>query len=654
MKQEQKTAEKTPAILTKLLLFSSFLLVLPHIGQLNTLFIVFSLTLLLWRALAMRYPQCLPKKILLLPTAVLLVLFVLKEFNMSLGRDASSSLLIILIGLKMLEGQTKRDAQAVIYIAFFILITPFLFDQKITQALYSLALFFILLIALIINNSNISKITPPAFIRITGLILLQGIPLMLVFFIFFPRMIGPLWALPDDVSTAVSGISDHINPGAVSNLALSEQTAFRVQFKGQQPTQQELYWRGPVFWKTDGQQWTLSKPPKLPVEINKKIADNRQTYQYTMMMEPHQQFWLYSLDTPIKAPPHVELTGDFQLIAQRKLSRNISFDMSSSTHKKLTSLTSDDKHRALELPDNTDPRIKFLVKQWLEQSKSEMDVINQALQFYNQQFYYTLTPPSLGNDPVAEFLFNTKRGFCGHFASSFAILMRVAHIPARLVAGYQGGMYNKVGDFYTIRQADAHVWTEVWLDNSGWVRIDPTAAIAPDRIQHSIDVNQHQLNGEVKYLLTAPEGLNKWSKNIGSFVHSLDYYWQNAVLAYGPETQLDFLSNVGITDWTQMVIWLSIISGFFVLLSLTSLFISRREKNDPIQKLYLSFCKRLAKQGGSRYPYETASAYFQRVAKKYPSKKQALKKIEHYYLNARYGHGSIESLKQALKRFKHH
>lgn len=654
MKQEQKTAEKTPAILTKLLLFSSFLLVLPHIGQLNTLFIVFSLTLLLWRALAMRYPQCLPKKILLLPTAVLLVLFVLKEFNMSLGRDASSSLLIILIGLKMLEGQTKRDAQAFIYIAFFILITPFLFDQKITQALYSLALFFILLIALIINNSNISKITPPAFIRITGLILLQGIPLMLVFFIFFPRMIGPLWALPDDVSTAVSGISDHINPGAVSNLALSEQTAFRVQFKGQQPTQQELYWRGPVFWKTDGQQWTLSKPPKLPVEINKKIADNRQTYQYTMMMEPHQQFWLYSLDTPIKAPPHVELTGDFQLIAQRKLSRNISFDMSSSTHKKLTSLTSDDKHRALELPDNTDPRIKFLVKQWLEQSKSEMDVINQALQFYNQQFYYTLTPPSLGNDPVAEFLFNTKRGFCGHFASSFAILMRVAHIPARLVAGYQGGMYNKVGDFYTIRQADAHVWTEVWLDNSGWVRIDPTAAIAPDRIQHSIDVNQHQLNGEVKYLLTAPEGLNKWSKNIGSFVHSLDYYWQNAVLAYGPETQLDFLSNVGITDWTQMVIWLSIISGFFVLLSLTSLFISRREKNDPIQKLYLSFCKRLAKQGGSRYPYETASAYFQRVAKKYPSKKQALKKIEHYYLNARYGHGSIESLKQALKRFKHH
>ena len=328
--------------------------------------------------------------------------------------------------------------------------------------------------------------------------------------------------------------------------------------------------------------------------------------------------------------------------------------MSSSTHKKLTSLTSDDKHRALELPDNTDPRVKFLVKQWLEQSKSEMDVINQALQFYNQQFYYTLTPPSLGNDPVAEFLFDTKRGFCGHFASSFAILMRAAHIPARLVAGYQGGMYNKVGDFYTIRQADAHVWTEVWLDNSGWVRIDPTAAIAPDRIQHSIDVNQHQLNGEVKYLLTAPEGLNKWSKNIGSFVHSLDYYWQNAVLAYGPETQLDFLSNVGITDWTQMVIWLSIISVFFVLLSLTSLFISRRENNDPIQKLYLSFCKRLAKQGGSRYPHETASAYFQRVAKKKPSKKQALKKIEYYYLNARYGHGSIESLKQALKRFKHH
>ena len=635
-------------VLIKLLIAIGALLITPHIGELKPSFIAIGFGLLAWRLLTLWFPRALPNKWLLLPLAVGLVLFVSKTFGMSLGRDASSSLLIVLMGLKLLESKSARDAQAVIYMGFFMLITPFLFDQRIELAIYAFCVFFMLLFALVINTSQTNTLKNIPLLRLSSIVLLQSIPLMLVFFLLFPRMIGPLWAMPDD-SSAVSGISDSINPGQVSNLALSDTTAFRVLFNGRAPAQKDLYWRGPVFWETDGKSWSLTPPRKAAFKRASPIPESADDYQYTLMMEPHQQFWLYALDTPINAPNKARLTHDHQLILHKKLRRNIAFQIRSSTQAHFQQLSNDDRQRALKLPDNLDPRINALVTKWSQHSASNKDIINKALTFYNQEFFYTLKPPSLHKNPVAEFLFETKRGFCGHFATSFATLMRVANIPARLVGGYQGGVFNKVGGFYNIRQADAHVWVEVWLEKTGWTRIDPTAAISPERIEHSIDASLQRVNGDVSFLITPPDGLRKWAQQLTWMVHSIDYYWQNTVLAYGPEKQLDFLSKFGILDWGDMVLWLATLSGLILLISICAILIFKKDTLDPVQKSYLVLCKKLAKKAGERQQYETTSDYFKRAIQHHPEQAEALKSLQLLYLKTRYG-GAAEQvfIKKAL------
>lgn len=639
-----------PALI-KLLLVSCALLVIPHIANLKPQYIAIAFSLLAWRALVLWFPKAMPHKFLLLPISLGLALLVLKTFGMSLGRDASSTLLIILMGLKLLESRTARDIQAVIYMCFFVLLTPFLFDQRIEIAAYALIIFFMLLFALMINNTRGASLQNPPLLRMAGMVLLQAIPLMLIFFILFPRMIGPLWAMPDDQS-AVSGLSDRINPGQVSNLALSDKTAFRVRFKGTPPKQKDLYWRGPVFWETDGQAWTLTPPRKASFDRAKAIPSRNTDYQYTLMMEPHQQFWLYALDLPSAAPKNTRLTHDHQLILGNKLSRNLSYDITSSTQADLKNLSKHDHKRALALPRNTDPRVYALAKKWASNSTSNTAVINKALHFFNKSFYYTLKPPSLGEDPVSEFLFDTKRGFCGHFATSFATLMRAANIPARLIGGYQGGVYNSVGGFYNIRQADAHVWVEVWLNTTGWTRVDPTAAIAPNRIEHSIDASSQRINGDVRFLLNPPDGIRQWAQEVTWIMHSIDYHWQNAVLAYGPEKQLDFLSQFGIIDWGDMIIWLSIFSGITLFIVMSTVFLLQPNPQDLVQTAYLKLCKKLAKKAGPRHQYESASDYFKRVNTLYPNSTVELDELKKLYVTARYETGRIQPFLNAARRFR--
>jgi len=637
--------------LIKLLLLIACLLIIPHSTHLKPLFIGLAFALLIWRSLSLVWTWLTPSKWVLLPLALGLGFIVLNNFGMSFGRDASSSLLIILMGLKLLESRNQRDAQAVIYLYFFVLITPFLFDQRIELALYGLMIFFALLFALIINNSNVESLKNPALLRICGAVLLQAIPLMLVFFLLFPRMIGPLWSMPDEQS-AVSGLSDEINPGAVSNLALSNETAFRVRFNSNAPLHKDLYWRGPVFWETDGKKWFLTPPKKESFQRAIKWSEKSDDFQYTLMMEPHKQFWLYALDSPSHAPNNAHLSHDRQLMLKAKLNRNLSFELRSSTSTALLQLSKEDKVRGLKIPENTHPKVFKLVQQWTDSAKNTKDIINKALSYYHREFYYTLTPPSLGEDPIAEFLFETKRGFCGHFATSFATLMRVAGIPARLVGGYQGGVYNKLGDFYTIRQADAHVWVEVWLTKEGWVRIDPTAAIAPNRIEHSVDASQQRLNGDINFLINPPEGFNKLAQQLNWLIHSVDYYWQNAVLAYGPEKQLEFLSNFGIMNWADMLLSLAAFSAIVLLLSISILFYLQRHAPDPVQAAYLKLCKRLGKKAGKRENFETSSDYFSRIGKDYPEKNHELKALNELYLKCRYGRKPTQAYIRAATNFR--
>ncbi|MEH6502693.1 MAG: DUF3488 and transglutaminase-like domain-containing protein [Cycloclasticus sp.] len=639
-----------PAII-KLLLLIATLLVLPHIGSLQLIFIAVSLLLIAWCAVAHYFKRFLPNKWLLLALSLLLAFLVLRLHGMSLGREASSSFLLVLLGLKLLECRSNRDVLAVIFVSFFVLITPFLFDQTIGLALYSLCLFFLLLSALVVNNTNLSNIDTIFPYRFAGVIMLLAMPLMLLSFLLFPRMIGPLWAMPSDASNAISGISDTINPGQISHLALSKETAFRARFNGQSPTQNQLYWRGPVFWNTDGRQWTLS--PSKTIKQQAISGPASTTFQYSIVMEPHQQFWLYALDSPIKAPDDVKITEDRQLISHKKLSRARAFDFTSSVQPTSETISEKDKSRALSLPDNTDIKIFQLAASWRSGTSNSLQLINNGLAFFNREkFYYTLTPPQLGNDPVTDFLFDSKRGFCGHYATSFAVVLRAAGIPSRLVAGYQGGIYNDVGGFWEVRQADAHVWVEAWVKSLGWVRIDPTAAISPNRIQHSIDLDEQRVGDEIKYFIDPPDGLAKWGQQLSSIIQTVDYYWESGVLAYGPEVQNDFLANFGLHGWEDMVLWLAILSGAFLLIFSVYLYRLNPNKTDPSQKAYLSFCKKLARRYDEKRASDTSLAYFGRISESQPVLREKLLRVRMHYLRCRYGGGRIEPLLESIKSFK--
>ncbi|ORU90764.1 MAG: transglutaminase [Cycloclasticus sp. symbiont of Poecilosclerida sp. M] len=634
----------------KLLLGIAVLLILPHIGTLNPIFIGISLFFLAWRLIALFKPRLLPNNWLLLPLSFGMGFLVLKLHGMSLGREASSCFLLMLLGLKLLECKQNRDVLAAVFVSFFVLITPFLFEQTIPLAFYNLFIFLLLFSVLIINNAGSQSLSRVYFYRFAANITLLAIPLMLISFLLFPRVIGPLWALPSDANKGVSGISDTVNPGQFSNLALSNETAFRVRFADKAPAHQDLYWRGPVYWNTDGQKWARAAAnPSLKVS---QAAPSENKFSHSITMEPHERTWLFALDTPTTASESVRITNDYQLLMTNKLDRARSFDFTSSPRLAKTSLSEHERKRGLALPNSTDSRIYQLTMQWQQESNSPFEVVRKALGHFNKKFfYYTLSPPTLGKDPVAEFLFTTKRGFCGHYATSFAVLMRAAGIPARLVGGYQGGVYNAVGDFWEVRQADAHIWVEVWLEGRGWIRVDPTAAIAPSRIERSIDPNQLISGNEVSFLVLPTNTWRKFALQAESVLNAIDYYWQSGVLAYGPETQDDFLAHVGIDGWEDMILWLAVLSAI-TLAALTAYFhLSHYTQLDSAQRVYLAFCKKLAKKTGPRLSSESASDYFKRATKHYPTQASVLNTIKRLYLKTRYAEIEGGALLKAIKRF---
>ncbi|MEJ2426095.1 MAG: DUF3488 and transglutaminase-like domain-containing protein, partial [Candidatus Thiodiazotropha sp.] len=273
-------------------------------------------------------------------------------------------------------------------------------------------------------------------------------------------------------------------PGMISELATSEEVAFRVQFDGMPPAPELRYWRGLVIWDTDGFSWfnqTGSPFWKQTQDTDTPLI------HYEVFLEVHQQPWLYSLDLPLNSPPQAVLTGDRQLLTRRSVNHPINYRLVSSTDQHDHRITPNLRQRALTLPENVTQREIDLAMKWKQSAGSDVELVQNALDhFHNQPFVYTLTPPLYPENPIDEFLFDGREGFCEHYATAFTQLMRLAGIPSRLILGYQGGEYNELGDYFIIRQSDAHAWSEVWLEGRGWIRVDPTAAVAPERIRYPI------------------------------------------------------------------------------------------------------------------------------------------------------------------------
>ena len=413
------------------------------------------------------------------------------NFHTLFGREAGVTLLVLLATLKLMELRNARDAMVLIYLACFIIITNFFYSQTIPTALYLLATMMVIVATWVQLQAQNIALKPR--LRIAAVLLMQALPLTLILFILFPRVQGPLWGLPQD-AYASTGLDERMSPGSLSRLGMSEAVAFRVTYNGKPPRRDQMYWRGPVLWNFDGRTWTpgISLPTIVP-----KFTGLDQAIDYVVTLEPHNKHWLFALDVPEKltisdkvSVPAI-LTNDFQLLNKEPVHARMRYAARSSLVYRANVQESERQlQRALQLPRQGDPRARQLAAQWRAGSKDDAAIINTALSYFSKNgFVYTLEPPLYGADGVDDFLFGARQGFCEHYASAFVFLMRAANIPARVVTGYLGGEFNDVGNYYIVRQSDAHAWAEVWLAGQGWVRVDPTGVIAPGRVERGLSAS---------------------------------------------------------------------------------------------------------------------------------------------------------------------
>src|SRR5260370_11160280 len=417
--------------------------------------------------------------------AIGLLFLQFRTFN---GLSAGTALLCLIAGLKLLETRTRRDIYVITMIIYFLSLAALLEGESFWLVIYLIGVCWLTSSTLLRLTSSGRNSDWRGSVKHAGRILAQALPLTLAFWLFFPRFGGPLWQMPDN-GNATSGLSDSMSPGDITNLAMSDEVAFRVRFKAgsDTPPPQERYWRGPVLHDFDGHSWrrTEAAPVLAP-----GLRFQGPAYRYTVSLEPSQHNWIFVLDWPSRwDAERAFLTSDYMLMEPNPLSQPIDVAATSYSHVEAAQpLGPGMRRRDTKLPAGRNPRSLRLAQEVRSAHPDDPGYIDAVLaMFHSEAFFYTLTPPRLAADPVDGFLFDTKRGFCGHYASAFATLMRAAQIPARVVTGYQGGTYNRFAEYWILRQGDAHAWDEVWLEGRGWVRVDPTAAIAPERVEHGLN-----------------------------------------------------------------------------------------------------------------------------------------------------------------------
>lgn len=606
-----------------------------------------AIALRLW--VAMRARRAPPRWLLVLATLGA-VAAVLVAYGRLLGRDSGTALLILMAAMKLLEMRTDREVTLAIHLGFILVMTNFLFSQTIPMGLYMLVCVW-LFVATLVGFQRVGDRTPTARERLqpAAVLLLQAAPLMLVLFLLFPRMTGPLWALPLDARAGLTGLSDRMTPGTISSLIESGNVAFRVEFEDAVPAGSSLYWRGPVLDRFDGRTWTRAESGR----PGAREADRgSKPTRYAVTLEPHGKNWLFALDVPASLPPGAALRADWQLVADRPVDTRRRYEMESWLDYAF-GLADESRARAtaLEFDEARNPRTVALGRQWAREFVEPERVVGQALRYFNTRFVYTLEPPLLdGPDPYDQFVFETRRGFCEHYAGSFALLMRAAGIPARVVTGYQGGEVNPINRELIVRQADAHAWTEVWLANRGWVRLDPTAVVAPVRIDGGINAALGPIG--VLPALIAADRLRVLA-NIRFAWDAVNSRWNQWVLGYNVERQRDFLQRLGLpsADARTLAIWLAGIAavvGAAVGLALIVRELPRR--GDPVRRAWDRYCRKLAEVGLERGPTEGPVDFLARVSRARPDLARAAEDVTRRYVEARYGRGGSAADIRALRR----
>ncbi|HEX5787893.1 MAG TPA: DUF3488 and transglutaminase-like domain-containing protein [Woeseiaceae bacterium] len=562
------------------------------------------------------------------------------------GVGPGSALLAVMASLKLLETRRRRDQFVLLFIAIFLVMSSVLREQYLWSLPYLLvALVFIMAAWLRMSGDPAEKLRTS--FAISGRLLGYAVPLALVMWFFFPRIASPFWSVPIDTSSGTTGLSDTMSPGDISSLSRSDEVAFRVRFADAVPAARDRYWRALVLHRFNGRTWS-GREPTIGLPPERQVAFGGAPVHYQVTLEPTRQHWVPALDMPASwtlAETHMQPTQALARITP--IDQRIAYQaVSHTTYRAEADPQSLYRRWFLELPAGTNPRTAALAASLRVDSGSDAAFIEEVLALFRREaFYYTLEPPALGSNPVDRFLFESRRGFCEHYASAFTVLARAAGIPARVVLGYQGGELNPMGEYLIVRQSDAHAWTEVWLEGRGWVRVDPTAAVAPERIELGFTDSLFDGAGAL-WGLDAPSLL---LHRVRLSFDVLNAKWNEWVLAYGPEQQADAMRWLGMErpQWRNMLLVLiGLVIGLTLVVSALLMWRYRPPRPDRASVLYRRF---VSATGLTPAVGETPAAFAERAAALSTLAPATVEAVTAAYHSARYG-GRANALAELEQR----
>ncbi|MDR2112715.1 MAG: DUF3488 and transglutaminase-like domain-containing protein, partial [Candidatus Accumulibacter sp.] len=566
---------------------------LPHAAHLPWWLSLISCVTLLGRAWLWLRNGRLPRRWILVLVVFAGTAGIAWQYRALFGRDPGIALLVFFMALKPMEMVSRRDGLVIVMLGFFLLLTHYFNSEDIATGAWLLVSSTLLTAALLRMHGGAQPIRE--MFGYSALLIAQSLPFMFILFLLFPRVQGPLWGMPRDTYSGLTGLAEQMSPGSLDNLIRSGAIAFRVQFDADAPDRSRLYWRGPTFDSYDGRTWrthftSIPRANSKPARIE---APGNTGFDYTITLEAHNRRWLLALDMPTRLPGEATLAPTFEVLANRPVRYRARFafrsapDYAANREEEPRTL-----RQALSLPRKPNPRTRELAETWRRDLADPERISAAALRFFREEkFFYTLQPPELGANAVDEFLFGTRRGFCEHYASAYVVLMRAAGIPARVVAGYQGGEFNPVDGSLTVRQSDAHAWAEIWLEGQGWKRVDPTGAVAPSRIEGGLEAALPE-NESLPSLMRFNN--NSWLVSLRYRWEAVNNAWDQWVLGYNSERQRETLASLGMKnlDWQSMASAMALSCGI-ALLSIVCWTLTRRAKSPAETRAWQRFCARL-------------------------------------------------------------
>lgn len=577
---------------------------------------------------------------------------VLAAFDFRIGRDTSCAGLLAMLMLKPFETHSTRDARSLLGFSLFGPFAAFLQDQGPLTLSLSLPAVVLSLMAwsmLVPNQPQPPK--PLAALRRAALSMAMALPVALAGFWLFPRLATPLWGLPEN-SVSRMGLGDRMTPNEWLDTLVDDSPAMRARFIGRTPPREQMYWRGPVLVNFDGEAWT--RDPGAGQASAPAIQATGPRFRYEVMFEPTERHDLVLLDLPIGSPPDTSLNGELTAVSQEPINNLMRYQGESTPSARFPEpLTAWQRRAALALPPNHDPRTRALAAQWRQESEDPIVLTRRFLAWLRRDFKYTISAPPVGFNATDDFLFDTRLGFCQHFSSAYAVFMRAAGIPARVVTGFVGGHHNKLGDYWLLKQKDAHAWAEIWIEGRGWIRVDPTAAIAPENILDTLDDLQARQRA----------GLGGTADQVlGPMLDGSDFLrrqWNELVLGFNAQRQKNLLRPLGIADaeaW-QLVTAFAIGSALALMLTLFFLLREHRDRSHPLIRAWRAYLRRLRRAGLAKQLEEPPLTFARRAAAKLPEQAEQILSVSRRYSDWRYAARTLtdeeqRGLAQSLRQFR--